>query len=441
MGIEGSLIVSQHILDDTGLRETLTANENTIRSSADRMAMVLRDPSGRFVKGFQDSGFALRRALGESQREIQTFGGTAVAHFERAGSSAAELTHAGWALRSSLHLVTGETGFLATEILMTSAHMSRLITAAGGATAAVSALGVATKGFLVSIGPVGWAILALGAAYLTYERLTKTDEEVTKAATKEHEHQLTIFEAERKAMVDLAVAQGVITAQDRRRMELHGPAPLGRIENEAIDATMRDEAALAANKQYNAALQDSWEWQEKLNRAEGDRRNAIAERIRLAVDEQHQTEKQKIAEQIAADSRKFFVDQDARAIANRQRAEAGWREELEKRASAVRAAAVNFGGAKPSDFLTGRLRDIALFNESAEARLKAVGEAGTFGITSRASSEFRFGAGAAGSVVGEQNEAKNTTRAVKELTEVIKTEFRAAFGSDLSNADLGLGLN
>jgi hypothetical protein len=100
---------------------------------------------------------------------------------------------------------------------------------------------------------------------------------------------------------------------------------------------------------------------------------------------------------------------------------------LQSRNEAMRDLAIEFGGAKPSDFLAGPEREMALFRESSAERLKAAGESesgGGFGIGTIGAGAFRFGPGAVGSVIGQQSEQKSTTEAVKNLEKTIERDFK-----------------
>lgn len=90
------------------------------------------------------------------------------------------------------------------------------------------------------------------------------------------------------------------------------------------------------------------------------------------------------------------------------------RRTAENRAAASRDLLIRFGGRRPSEFEQDpELRKLLEIGE----RLENQPERSGFSIGTRASSEFRFGSGAPGSVIGQQTEQKKTNEQLKRLND------------------------
>lgn len=128
------------------------------------------------------------------------------------------------ALKGSLFLVTGQTGFFAVEAARAASHITKLTAATGGFTAAIAAAGLAAKGFLVTIGPVGWAILGAGAAYAAASYVIQKETDALVAKEKEL---IAQFEREKPSLDSLmqsrwkaAEALGKMSKEELRRREM-----------------------------------------------------------------------------------------------------------------------------------------------------------------------------------------------------------------------------
>ena len=406
MALEGATIVSQHILDDTGLREGLMRNETMIRSSADRMAGAFRDASGRFVSGAK----VLAGTTDYMAQSISSAGEASVA----ASGRVVGLANGVRTLSSSLHLVTGETGFMAVEMARAGTHITSLVANVGGLGAAIRAVGVAMMSnpvtlVLVALATLGAKVYSIWNA--TSEAIKKANESMAEGLKKEAANAESAFKTLRGLQDELDNLNDPSEARTRSRRRMAIIREIGPGANTGELATGREAAEfeLAAKKKAIAAG-------ESLNKRIADENAFYVNRANL---EHEATIK-------AADDRANAYMESEQKVHDFQVQLDERRLELQK--NTLQSLAIEYGGAKPSDFITDpKLKAMALFGEDATARRKIAGEdkGGGFGISSQAASGFRFGAGAMGSVIGEQSEQKNTTQAIKDLEKGEEKRFNA----------------
>jgi hypothetical protein len=253
---------------------------------------------------------------------------------------------------TTLRLFGIESGFAVVEAGRMALYLGRATTAAGGLATGFVIIGKAVKGFLVTIGPVGWALLALGTAYTIITRRNDALAESTKKSKEElasWQQQIT------KTDREIRVLMGTSTPAQVRRMELKEQSPTlseGRIDLLISDELLRDQL--------------------KIKNATMDRVQALRLESSILRGEGTQYD---------------LIGDAAERIATMERDRLKTLKELEKQ------------------------RDELLAREHEEG--------GGFGIGTIESRGFRFGAGAIGSVIGEQNETKKTNALLeKSLTKL-----------------------
>jgi hypothetical protein len=391
----------------------------------------------------------IAEASGKAQAQLDKLGGSLGKYSaitqdairrQKAMSEAAQESHARFGVMANsitgastaMRLLGSEVGMAGVEMGRMVLYMGRAITSGGGVTAALVTMAVATRAFVAEMGFLLPILIAAATAYTLYQKTIGAAKEAKEADAAEAKRSGDELAASSnvvlKALIREKLAKKEISELDAAKQMIVAESSGGESEktmqNRFKAAEIDDR--VRAEKRYNDTLQESWEWTEKLNREERNRVYEMEKRIRLAIDEQRQAQKEMVGEVEAARSRKFFADQDEAGKRAAAKAEAEYAAMIEKRNEGLRDLALDFGGKKPSDFLTGEQREMALFRESAAERLKAAGESGTgFGISTREASGFRFGPGAVGSVIGEQSEQKNTTKAIKDLERTIVREFEA----------------
>jgi hypothetical protein len=288
-----------------------------------------------------------------------------------------------------------------------SLYMGRAVTSAGGLAAALKSVAAA-----MLFNPIAAALVVIAGigakAYSVWSATSDKIEESHKRIADAIKEQKAAADASLNTVIrlgeELAVLNKVISPEEARTRAIQAGLPSS------------EDARAIAERQANAEFEV----------ATKKRAVAIAEQVRSALDLQGVAQAAMVREELANERRRFFDKQDNDGIKAKQRAESEYQDLLEKRRSTLQALALDFGGKKLSDFMTGPEREMVLFRESAAERLKAAGESGTgFGISTRGASGFRFGPGAVGSVIGEQSEQKNTTKAIKDLERTIVREFEA----------------
>jgi len=430
MAIEGATIVSQHILDDSGLREGLLKNERLIRASAANMARAFRDPvSGRFI-----SDAAQRRMeLGRLEAGINrtAFAGTRATH------SFTEMRHAGLALGSSLHLVTGETGFLVIEMARMTNHMVRLTAVSGGLSAALSGVWA-----ILARNPIAVAITAIAAVgAVAYQMWSGVNKELKKAT----EETRKLAEAEQKRWEDLKskAATSVESAAIKLAMQQQltdislfpsnkGPG------SDTIDA----ERKLAVKERFRAqdlAQQPGMSLEQADAIARSERLEARSARVAEAVDARRKAEsaaEAKRKDDILSDEkrkwevlvalRKQWAEEDhATALKNFAEEDRARISGLLKQREAIQGLQVRAGLARGSQFLGDPSeKALAELDERSVNRRGLADKFGGegFGIRTQDANAFRFGPGAAGSVIGQQTEQRKTNEILKRMEDADKKD-------------------
>lgn len=256
---------------------------------------------------------------------------------------------------TTLRLFGIESGFAVVEAGRVALYLGRATTAAGGLAAGFVIIGKAVRGFLVSIGPVGWALLALGAAYAIITRRN----DVLAESTKKSKEELASWQQQiTKTDREVRVLMGLNTPAEMRRTELKEQFPSlseGQIGLLISDELLRDQL--------------------KIKNATIDRVQALRLESSILRGEGTQYD---------------LIGDAAERIATMERDRLKTLKELEKQ------------------------RDELLAREH---------EGGGFGIGTLPSSGFRFGAGAIGSVIGEQNETKKTNALLEKSLQKLDTQI------------------
>jgi hypothetical protein len=306
-------------------------------------------------------------------------------------------------------------------------YLGRATTAAGGFAAALIVIKAATLSFIASLPPLAIAIAAIAtamaAAKAIFDAGAEAEERAEKRASERRdrmEEEAAAIRQRNSALRDaedaFAVAKGVMSEQTAQELRLlrggTPPEDAEKLAQLADDTRVWLQLKKELNEQWELGAKQEEEAREHLNKRILAEMGFHAKRVEL---------EREADEKIAENSYKAFIKGN-KAI---ERANRDSMEELQQ-------LAIEFGGRKPSDFLTGQARDRALFGEAANLRLKNVTEESGFGIGTLPSSGFRFGAGAIGSVIGEQTEQKKTTEAVERLRQTIITEFNQKFGTSLN---------
>src|SRR3990172_5266517 len=127
-------------------------------------------------------------------------------------------------LSTAMRLLGIESGMAAVESGRLVLYFGRAITSGGGVAAMFRTIGVAIKGVLVSIGPVGWAIWAVTIAWAAFAAATKHANDATEEAAKKQEklnEKLREFlDLSEKTRMKIGVERGEITSSEARSKEL-----------------------------------------------------------------------------------------------------------------------------------------------------------------------------------------------------------------------------
>jgi hypothetical protein len=418
MAIEGAEIVSRHVLDDTPLRRSLQQNETLIHTSARRMESALRIDTIAAQRGLHAVSLLLHTVGGQTTFLALQAGYTIVA-FTKLGATFLGMSASARTAAVSIDAVAAAT--LRAQIAginLARTNAANAAIAAGGATAAGAATDAARAArarelTATAAGAAGGAAIAkpsllarLGTGALT---LAKAHPGVAIAATVAS---VAALAAGPVARWFSGWKEGVSKANDElAKTEAHLKDILGARESE--------HKFILARKAE----------QDKIDEASAKRRaNLDADRLRNA-----QAFIIANREALALETQRADLEMRDIAAGRMERHEEAtnrWRRNLVD----FQEAQVRIGLRKPSELMeAGSLqRRLARFFEMAEARRAEIeGNGGmSFGITTRPASAFRFGFGAMGSVVGEQNEQKNTTKAVEHLERTLQAEFRALFGNN-----------
>ena len=421
MAIEGATIVSRHILDDSELRAGLTRNEAMITASSQRMAVAIRDSSGRFVS----SAKAMGDTADYTARSVQGMADVARVAEQRHSS----LSGATRALGSTLHLVTGEAGFMAIEMARTGSHMARAISSTGGLTAAFKGLWA-----VMLANPLTLVLIALAAIaakmYSIWSETSERIEEIKKQKKELDKEESKYVEASYKRTANLGrqrdVVLGRMSPEEARWKEVEqGISHLGPDAQAMARKEVQAEFDLVGAKAQKQRIADQWKESEDAEKAWSEKQT----RIRDNLANEEIARRKMVNDALAAQSNAFFAKQEADGKAATLRAIADYEAMMTSRTAALQGAEIKLGISKPSDSITDPVeKRLAQFFENTDEQRKNLPKPAVFGI--RDQSEFRFGMGAPGSTIGEQNEQKATTEAVKQLDKNLQASFTKAFGSN-----------
>lgn len=385
----GDLIATLR-LDDSAykaqIKETLKESVNAVDSASRAMTSGWRVgdailKSGKQIEETTEITRKHGRQVLSTSAQIKIINAAAQEAHQRFGVMANAVTGASTTLR----LLGLESGFAYVEVGRMILYLGRATTSAGGLAKGVDIVHRAIKGFIVTIGPVGWTLAGLAAAYAIYTKATEESTEAIKANKDAHDRKAETYLNERDAMLDWRVAQGEISELDKRLIlaERHGAS---RSELASIAQQFNYEQQIAEKKLNDLTLDrvHSLQLETSILQAEGTAYDLIAdksERIALMVRD---------------------------------------------RVSMLKEMGLEFGGMKPSDFmsLADPRRPLQLFRERAQAlRASAQESGGGFGITTQLSSGFRFGPGAFGSVIGQQTEQGKTNDELRKVNKTLEKEY------------------
>jgi hypothetical protein len=366
----GDLIVTLQ-LDDQQYREQL---RSTISSSKAQV----RDLGGAMKDAF---------SMGQMRKELATTGEYAARSFSSmrigardAGSQFYAARASVSALSSSMILLTGETGFFVVEAARAGLHLARL-------TSAVSGLGLAIKSFVLTnpLTILVGTLVTVGAK--AYEWInasaeaTKTLADNLKRATEEMEKMRDVSAGKR--------VEGMQTIFDKR-MLLAGTLSQEQFRTSELVRGGMSEADASQLSGAESQLAMEKARQQESRRKEADRiayATAVQDR-RLEANRQRQQQER---EAIGARAREWLEDREARIAAS-------------------------------GESHARRLRDLRENrDEISQLRIQRAEAADTgFGISTRESSGFRFGIGAAGGVIGEQSEQRKTNNILERIDEKLR---------------------
>lgn len=319
-----------------------------------------------------------------------------------------------------------ESGMAAVESGRLVLYLGRAITSGGGVAGAFSTMASAFGGFVTAIGPVGIAIAlvaeSIAALKLIMDGYVASQQRAADKADAwrshlEEEAAITrdLTKARRETEDQLAVAE--------KKAGIKG----GMGEELAFNLGLRRQGVPPEQADLRASMHT------QTKRAEDFARMDEEERARTSkgIDEEAEHRRKRILEVRHIREKeidnywKREDDADRKAHENAIARTKKQAEELER-------LAIKWGGRRASEFMRpgSPERRMAQFDEMAEIRLKAAEKkhAG-LNIGSIDANEFRFGPGAMGSVVGEQNEQKNTTKAVLEVRDELRKEFALQHGT------------
>lgn len=206
------------------------------------------------------------------------------------------------ALKGSMYLLTGETGFMAASFLGAANNVAKLTKEAGGIVPAFTLAAQSVGGMVSSLGPLGVTLIGLGAGYAAVTFAMKGFNEESEKVKKIAEEGLPIFEREIEARRKLKVATGEYSPVDAARMAEEQRLGRGLMEHE------------------RKSLMESLEMEHELKQLELGKKFDAEHAQRLARDAAAFVARQKQLEaenqkKIADNAAKFLDQQWDRAIA------------------------------------------------------------------------------------------------------------------------------
>lgn len=374
----GDLIVTLS-LDDAQykeeIRETLyltTENINKIKAlleSEKTAHLAVAVAAGAHTAAVAKLGAGTQSATGQ----IKVINALAQEAHQRFGVMANTITGVSTAFR----LLGLESAYGIVEAGRLSLYFGRAITSGGGMTGMLMTLVGALRAFAIAIGPVGWLLTAAGAAWLYFSR---APEKATEAIKKQKADLEELHYAMAKSgWVQWQVEGGYSTSV--KMLELKEKFP--KATQRDLDYLLLGDEALLVLKAKDRAEQ--LRLQTSILEGQGTAYDLIVDR----------------SERVAK------MEHDRVELLNR--------------------AGISFGGKHPSDFMDPndpRFRIQRWMDNAALEREAASPHSG--GGTSSlgpAGSEFRFGPGAMGSMIGAENEQKKTNELLQKVIENQKTAY------------------
>ena len=327
---------------------------------------------------------------------------------------------------SAALILMGNTGLAATtaQIGYAIVYMGRFTQSAGGMAAAFVTLGSTLKAFAISLGPVGWALIAIGAAAsFVYSSLSKSSE-ITKQAT----------EANKKATEALNEHYRALTK--KRQAE---EASAFSASKAALAAAGGGPAAMSAQEAENivartTAFTDQHGWAELQQRDMTALNNAQARLLELQKDSSKQAQEQWEAEsRITANLQKqsqarekLRIQENAELKVLQEKNAAEFKGAQDRQRAALEGLATA-AGAPASQFAPkGLFQEIAVLEEKLAAAKTGTSDIPGFKIGSVDAMRTRFGEVTGGTKFGEQNEQRRQTEnlvAIKRVLGEIKQLF------------------
>lgn len=401
-------------LDDaqyrTDVKAAITDTSNRLRNA---QGQFVAKPRFLYRAMVEDAEFAAKKLEQQGKRVRNAFDTSSASHSLRV-------------LSGSLHLVTGETGFLIVEAGRTALALNKVAVASGGVSAAMLGAAAATKAFILANLPITVILAAVTAAYLVLTKVIGDRNAEVEKENKQAEETLTLYKKHAEALIALREARGDISTVDARmqREEESLGRPLTADERNVVMSTLDSEDAL---KQIKMKAETERAFQEANIRRDKERRDAELQNIKdRGAFEDRVMDEIEAAEKKAQEDRK----QAEREIADirKRNADEFWeseRRQNENRRKAIMDFEIAHGLKNPSDAINDPVaKRLAQFNEQREALRSnaAQNQAPGFGIGTVASTGFRFGSGAFGSVIGQQTEQAKTNDLLKSIDEETKAQ-------------------
>lgn len=439
--------------------------QNAINAALDQQAIkaerAARKPSPLGIRWGEEAP-SLEGAMGgqapQALRRFNVVGGESALTLKRIQAGAQEaharfgvMANATVGLSTAMRLLGVESGLVVVETGRLVLYFGRAITSGGGVASMFNTIAAATKGFLVSIGPIGWAIAAVTAALAAAQAALGAYDEAQERAAKRAAERRTLAEEEagrvrdiRKTIRDaedqLAVARGTMSERFADELGLlRGGMPSDKAGELAY---LRAEArAVRATKSIDERTNKLWLEAQVLEGHITKYDLIVNANERLAAMQLDRIKRVKDAElsYFAA----IKADWDAEAARAQKRIDM-WEKEREVILKMKQDLAVEFGGFNPSDWAKGEMRDLLLLREAAtadrERQAKEARDTG-FGVSALGpgGGAFRFGPAAMGSTFGVETEQKKTNEILKSIDEKIRKMGEEVQGGIIIDTMKGVG--
>lgn len=351
---------------------------------------------------------------------------------------------------TAMRLLGAESVLVTAEMGRVGLYLGRAVVAAREGGGVIAVLTTTLGSFVKAIHPIGWALIAVSAAYGIYKLATGA---ATEAQEKFNETLKKTRETLAKTKVGVEVASGRMTPTQGRRQELEQEAGVPELQKRVATPTRFDaflgrgnvEQAKANLTEISSLIQQQLRAEDTA--AEVTERKTREQAIAVAEYERHLNGLQASIKQHRASNETADKKEQDRLDAKLERLkeEAALRRKyaaeqtaishklMSKQAEDVRdliatinAARVSLGTLAGSSLMPeGPMKELAKLKEERDAARKAIEDAGgsSFGISTQKAGSFRFGTGPVGSVIGEQSEQKKTTDAIKAMEKTFERKI------------------